>query len=73
MSDVRAAAHGFLNRMMSAPDTELRDLLAAHLTPDTAWDVAFPINRLEGVEAVLEGLILPLRQALPEISAAFDD
>ncbi|NNG03538.1 MAG: SnoaL-like domain-containing protein [Inquilinus sp.] len=52
--------------MMSARDTDLPALLAAHLTPDTVWDVAYPINRLEGVEAVLEGLILPLRAALSQ-------
>lgn len=67
MNDVRAGAHGFLNRMISAPEAELTELMAAHLTPDTRWDVAFPINRLDGVEAVLEGLILPLRQALPQV------
>ena len=64
MNDLREDARGFLNRMISAPEAELRALLAAHLTPDTVWDVAFPINRLEGVDAVLKGLILPLRTAL---------
>ncbi len=64
MSDFRAVAHGLLNRMMSAPDTELRSLLTDCLTPDSVWDVAYPINRLEGIDAVLEGLILPLRKAL---------
>lgn len=64
MSDVRATANSLLTRMMSAPETELRALLTGRLTPDSVWDVAYPINRLEGVDAVLEGLILPLRKAL---------
>jgi predicted ester cyclase len=53
--------------MIAAPDGELQALVEAHLTPDTVWDVASPINRLEGVGAVLEGLILPLRRAFPHI------
>jgi predicted ester cyclase len=64
MSDFRAVPYGLLNRMMSAPDTELRSLLTDCLTPDSTWDVAYPINRLEGIDAVLEGLVLPLRRAL---------
>ena len=67
MNDLRADAHGFLNRLISAPDTELGALAAENLTPYTVWDIAFPINRLEGVDAVLEGLVMPLRRALPQI------
>jgi len=67
MSDFRATAHGFLNRMIAAPEDELEALLAANLTPDTVWDVAHPVGRLEGPEAVLEGLVRPLRRALPHI------
>jgi len=64
MSDFRAVAHGLLNGLIAAPEAELRLLADAVLTPDTVWDVAFPINRLEGRNAVLEGFILPLRLAL---------
>ena len=67
MNDFRADAHHVLNRMIAAPEAELRPLVEAHLTPDTVWDAAHPIDRLEGVEAVLEGLILPLRAALPHV------
>ena len=67
MSDDRAIAHGVLKSLIQAPEAELHALLSAHLTPDTVWDVAYPINRLEGVDAVLEGLVLPLRRALPQI------
>jgi len=67
MSNFRDAAFHVLNRLISAPETELRSYAAAQLTADTVWDVAYPINRLEGIDAVLEGLILPLRTALPHI------
>jgi len=67
MSDVRAQAHGLVNRLIAAPEAGLSALAEQSLTPDTTWDVAFPVNRLDGVDAVLEGLIRPLRAALPEV------
>ncbi len=67
MSDVRALAHGLLNRLIAAPEDESAALARETLAPDTVWDVAFPINRLEGVDAVLDGLIRPLRTALPHV------
>lgn len=65
MTDYRDSTHDFLNRMITAADSELPELLTEHLTSDTVWEIAFPINRLEGPDAVLEGLILPLRRAFP--------
>lgn len=67
MSDFRAPIHRLLADMMTTPEEALPTLLRHHLAPDTVWDIAFPINRLEGVDAVLEGLILPLRQAFPHL------
>ena len=67
MNDFRASAHRFLAHMIAAPDEDLPSLLKQHLTPDTIWDVSFPVNRLEGPDAVLEGLFLPLRQALAHV------
>lgn len=67
MSDFRAPAIAFLNQTMTIPDEDLPKLLKTSLTSDTVWDVAFPINRLEGIDAVLEGLILPLRKSLTHI------
>ncbi|WP_299626289.1 ester cyclase [Pelagibius sp.] len=64
MSDPRSMAYGFLNRMIAAPESALSGLAEAHLTADSVWDLAFPINRLAGREAVLEGFLLPLRNAL---------
>lgn len=66
-ADFRANTHTFLNTLITAPDEDLRRLFGAAVTPDTTWDIAHPINRLEGAEAVLEGLILPLRKALPHV------
>ena len=63
----RAEAHGFLNRLISAPDDQLSELAYAHLTPDCIWDIAHPINRLTGIEAILQGLIIPLREAIGHI------
>ena len=67
MTDLRTTPHSFLNQIISAPDAALPALLEAHLTPDTVWDISFPIERLEGIDAVREGLIMPLRRALSHI------
>ena len=67
MSDRRESTHVFLNRMIAAPEHEIGPLAAAHLSADTVWDVAHPINRLEGREAVLEGFVRPLRAALSHV------
>ena len=64
MSDWREAPHALLVRMIAAPESELAPIAAACLSPHTVWDVAHPINRLEGREAVLEGFVRPLRAAL---------
>jgi len=64
MTDFRARAHGGLNALMAADDAEFgmlaRDLIAAN----TVWDVSAPLDRLEGRDAVIEGLLRPLRGAL---------
>ncbi len=67
LTNFRDQAHGFLNQLISAPEHELKPMLEANLTEDSTWDVSFPVNRLTGVDAVLEGLINPLRRALPDI------
>ena len=67
MSDYRSLTRDFLKGMIRAPDTELRGLLSDHLTPDSVWNISHPTNRLEGIDEVLEGFILPLRRALSHI------
>jgi predicted ester cyclase len=67
MSDDRAAAHAFLSAILRVPETDLAGFARSMLTPDTVWDVAFPVGRLEGIDAVLENLVLPLRRALHHV------
>jgi len=67
MEDFRRPVHRFLSNVVAAPDAQLRELLENHLTPDAVWDIAYPIDRLEGIDAVLEGLIVPLRRALAHV------
>lgn len=62
--DIRADMAAGLRRLMAAPDAELaRD--AAPLAPGCTWHVAHPVGSLHGVDAVMEGWLLPLRRALP--------
>ncbi|MEM6727189.1 MAG: ester cyclase [Pseudomonadota bacterium] len=35
-----------------------------YLAPDCVWDVAHPVNRLEGPEAVIKGFLKPLRRGI---------
>jgi len=67
MRETEINIHRFLNAMIAAPDDDLTKLLDANLTPDVVWDVSAPINRLEGVKAVRQQLIQPLRHALSSL------
>lgn len=64
MSGFRERAHRGLNALMAADDadfgTHARDLIA----DGTVWDIAAPVHRLEGRDAVIEGFLRPLRAAL---------
>ncbi|GAB2184290.1 nuclear transport factor 2 family protein [Roseibium sp. LAB1] len=67
MSDFRRAAHNFLNTILTASPSETEDLLARHLREDVAFDVAFPVNRLNGSSGVLEGFFEPLKSAFQHV------
>lgn len=67
MSDFRAATHVFLNTLIRAPESALHDLAHEGLAPDCVWDISHPINTLVGPEAVLDGFIRPLRNALKRV------
>lgn len=67
MTDFRAAAHTFLNTLIRAPESVLSDLAHEHIAPDCVWDVSHPINSLVGPEAVLNGFIRPLRNAMTRL------
>jgi len=64
MTRFRDDTHRGLNALIAADDADFgtlaRDLIAA----DTVWDIAAPVNRLEGRDAVIEGFLRPLRFAL---------
>jgi predicted ester cyclase len=62
--DERRVFHGFLARLIAAPEADLADVAATHLAEQAVFDVSAPIGRLEGRQAVLDGLIRPIRAAL---------
>lgn len=64
MSDWRADTHTFLNALIRIPDSDLDAFARTMIGADCVWDVAAPVGRLKGVDAVLDGLIRPLRRAL---------
>ena len=64
-STARRATYTFLHALMDAPETELRPLLETRLAPDARFRLSHPFGDLVGVDAVLEGFLLPLRRALP--------
>ncbi|MBO6957287.1 MAG: ester cyclase, partial [Rhizobiales bacterium] len=67
MTDFRANAHTFLNMLVRAPESVLTDLVHEHLAPDCNWELSHPINRLVGPDAVLDGFLRPLRNALTRV------
>ncbi len=67
MSDFRRAPHSFLNAILTAPHSEAERLLSRHLTEDVIWDVAHPVNRLTGRDAVWNGFFNPLKDALSHV------
>lgn len=67
MTDVRAETRAALDRLMRAPEGELAAAAAASLAPGVDWQVSWPVERLDGSEAVIEGFVLPLRRALAHV------
>ncbi len=64
MTDFRALCRSFLAQAFSLPEDALHDWAHKGLTKDCVWDISSPIETLRGPDAVVEGLILPLRRAL---------
>lgn len=65
--DTRAQTAAALQDLLRCPEADLAHHAAAHLAPDIVWDVAYPVNRLVGIDAVLDGFFLPLRRALAHV------
>ncbi|MHA1548117.1 MAG: ester cyclase [Alphaproteobacteria bacterium] len=64
MNDFRSSSLTFLRGLMAVEEENLQSFARDGMTPDTVWDVAYPIEQLVGPEAVLEGFVLPLRRAI---------
>ncbi|WP_428641195.1 ester cyclase [Roseibium sp.] len=67
MSDFRRAPYTFLNTILTASADEAKALFARHLSEDAVFDVAYPVNRLDRREAVIEGFFEPLKAALSNV------
>ncbi len=67
MSDWRTDTRTFLNALIRVPDLELEPFARTAIADDTIWDIAAPVGRLEGREAVLDGFVRPLRRALRRV------
>ena len=67
MTDFRKIAYGVLNQLNSAPDDQLNAFMLEHFSPDLVWEVSHPVNRLEGIDAVTNNFITPLRNALSHL------
>lgn len=64
MPSFRDLAHAGLNGLMAADDADFGTLARDLIAENTVWDIAAPVNRLEGRDAVVEGFLRPLRAAL---------
>jgi predicted ester cyclase len=67
MPDFRLAPHRFLNTILNVSSDEAKALVSSNLTENAVFDVAYPVNRLEGRESVLEGFYGPLKNALSNV------
>ncbi len=62
--DFRAVARGHLNHLISCPESELDARATDCIADGSTWDISSPVGQLIGPDAVLEGLIRPIRRAL---------
>ena len=61
--DEVARVKGGLEELMRVPERDLEPLSRAMLAEDAVWDVAHPLNRLNGRRQILESFLIPLRSA----------
>jgi predicted ester cyclase len=64
MTGFRDETHAALNALVAADDADFGTRAEGLIAADTVWDVSAPVNRLEGRQAVLDGVLRPLRAAL---------
>lgn len=68
MTDRRMVVRRILAGLLTIPEARLSRHAAAGLTPDSRWSLSAPLGDLAGVDAILEGFVLPLRRALTLVS-----
>lgn len=64
MAGFRERAHAGLNALMSADDADFGTLARDLISAESVWDIAAPVNRLEGRDVIVEQFLRPLRGAL---------
>jgi len=67
MSDFRKAPHAFLNKIFHTSGAEETELFSRGLQEDAVFDVAHPVNRLEGSRAIVDGFYAPLKEAFAHV------
>lgn len=67
MPDFRKTPHQFLSEVHTVSASQAKDLLDRHLAEDVVFDVAHPVNRLQGRDAVIAGFFAPLANALKDV------
>ncbi|MGD1887022.1 MAG: ester cyclase [Cohaesibacteraceae bacterium] len=67
MTDFRASTRSFLAEIIRLPEPQMRALAHKHLSKDCLWDASHPINQLVGPDAIVDGCLLPLAQALTRV------
>ena len=61
--DEAARVRAGLEELVRVPGRDLERLSKSLLAEDTVWDVAHPLNRLNGRRQILERFLVPLRSA----------
>lgn len=67
MSDYRHEIIAKLRDLAAVSQTGFAGAAEAVIATDSVWDVAHPVNRLEGRAAVIDGFLAPLRSSLSNI------
>ncbi|MEM9223729.1 MAG: ester cyclase [Pseudomonadota bacterium] len=67
MDDPRAGIKNRLDALLNVPFGSLATAAQDAIAEDATFDLAFPLNRLQGRDAFVEDFIIPLRTALPHV------
>ena len=64
MSDFRAEIATGLDQLFSGATADGAPVAPGVIAEDAVWDLAHPVNRLEGRQAIKDGFVRPMRRAL---------